>query len=185
MYVIYSFEGHGVDDELVKSVLQSSQDFFLLPPSAKAMHATAHYGDPKGGYSRLGIEAVERSNGYRDESKAAADLVESFLFPFPPSLYSSSSPLKEEEGEEEGREETILHAQEYYDAMLTLLQALHRISSEALHISLEYFNSHYHSMISSKLKKSITGFYLRFAYVRTTVYSVYILYTVVHELCSV
>jgi hypothetical protein len=78
--------------------------------------------------------------------------VESFLFPFPPVYYPTSS------------EVIIPKAQEYYDRMLQLLQVLHQISAEALGVSLEYFNSHYNPMESMKLQKEVTGFYLRFAY---------------------
>jgi isopenicillin N synthase-like dioxygenase len=77
------------------------------------------------------------------------DLVESFLFPFPPKLYHT---------------DVISHSQEYFDAMLHLLSVIHQISAAALHVKLDFFNSHYSPLDSTKLHKEVTGYYLRFAY---------------------
>ena len=79
-----------------------------------------------------------------------ADLVESFLFPFPPSNFSDP--------------EVIPKAQEYYDQMLKLLSVLHQITASALGVTLAYFNSHYNPLDANQLHKEVTGFYLRFAY---------------------
>lgn len=103
----------------------------------------------QGGFSPLGLEAVERS--IDGDDSLPPDLVESFLFPFPPALYNDG-------------EEVIPLAQQYHDALLRLLGALHEISAAALGVSLLYFNSHYNPLDSARLRKETTGFYLRFAY---------------------
>lgn len=140
--------GHGVEDSLISDVNEQAKAFFLQPQENKQPYASKFYGDPEGGYTQLGVEAVARSND--GDMSLPPDLVESFLFPFPPALYQQ--PM------------IIPRAQEYYQRMLQLLGVLHAITAAALRIPLDFFNSHYSPLDAELLTKEVTGFYLRFAY---------------------
>ena len=90
--------GHGIEEEIVDRVFQASRAFFLQSLEEKSKHATAFYGDPKGGYAPIGLESIARSNDevqkIESSKEPKEDLVESFLFPYPPRHYSSPSEEK-------------------------------------------------------------------------------------------
>ena len=82
-------KGHGVAPEVITGLRDGAKAFFSQDASAKLAHSFGPYGNPLGGYTGMGTEAVSRtrdahgSDGGTDATKvksAAADLVESFIF---------------------------------------------------------------------------------------------------------
>ena len=130
--------GHGVSEEVVGAMRRGALSFFAQDAAAKAAYSYGAYGNPLGGYTGVGTEAVARSrDGHGSDSGGGAalkaappDLVESFIFkpremtrPKPASLDAP------------GR---VYHA-----ALLGVLESLHKLTAAALGLPSTFFDPFY------------------------------------------
>ena len=78
--------GHGVDPAIVDALRRGAHSFFGGPADAKQRYCYGPYGNPLGGFTGMGVEAVARSrddhgsDGGATQTTALPDLVESFVF---------------------------------------------------------------------------------------------------------
>ena len=78
--------GHGVDPSIVDALRRGAHSFFGGPADAKQRYCYGPYGNPLGGFTGMGVEAVARSrddhgsDGGAKQTTALPDLVESFVF---------------------------------------------------------------------------------------------------------
>ena len=78
--------GHGVDPAIVDALRRGAHSFFGGPADAKQKYCYGPYGNPLGGFTAMGVEAVARSrddhgsDGGATQTTALPDLVESFVF---------------------------------------------------------------------------------------------------------
>ena len=56
--------GHGVSQELIHSVRKGASGFFQQESSAKLAYSYGPYGNPLGGYTCMGTEAVTRTRAH-------------------------------------------------------------------------------------------------------------------------
>ena len=138
--------GHGVGEGTVAALDAVSRAFFSLPSYEKSRHGDSGVYGPEG-YTRQGVEAVERSSSIktpgtkeRDAVEAPPDPVESFVFqaPPPPNLAGAGGrPLPRKPA-------TLLPAAHaYWQSMDILLASLHRMSAAALGIDSDFFEEPY------------------------------------------
>jgi len=133
------FVGHGVTNDLVNSLLAEASDWFEgTSLEGKTTFTHGPYGNPSGGYTQVGIEAVAASL-IGKQGKASVDAVESFVFrglpsthrkpetsPACPALFATS------------------HADKYLIKIEALRKILHDIASKALGlVDKEYFDKLY------------------------------------------
>ena len=106
--------GHGITSVQVESLKSDAEMFFSSDISHKNKFIKGKYGNPEGGYTPLGFEAVARS--LSKDIISSPDLVESFVFTSVPD--NSISPMPA--------------AYQYFKSMETLSLSLLRLSSAAL-----------------------------------------------------
>ena len=88
--------GHGVDPGIVDALRRGAHSFFGGPADAKQRYCYGPYGNPLGGFTSMGVEAVARSrddhgsDGGATQTTALPDLVESFVFK-PEAVWKSTS----------------------------------------------------------------------------------------------
>jgi isopenicillin N synthase-like dioxygenase len=88
--------GHGVDPGIVDALRRGAHSFFGGPADAKQKYCYGPYGNPLGGFTGMGVEAVARSrddhgsDGGATQTTALPDLVESFVFK-PEAAWKSTS----------------------------------------------------------------------------------------------
>eukprot|EP00656_Telonema_subtile_P013823 TRINITY_DN17028_c0_g1_i1.p1 TRINITY_DN17028_c0_g1~~TRINITY_DN17028_c0_g1_i1.p1 ORF type:complete len:221 (-),score=50.27 TRINITY_DN17028_c0_g1_i1:134-796(-) len=125
--------GHGVEAPQIDSLRAAAAEFFALPADVKATFTHGPYGNPMGGYTAMGTEAVSRSrdqhgsDGGADAVTAAADLVESFV-------YRAEAPTPEI---------VAAAACSYQEEMLRVLGVLHQITAAALGLPKDFFDEYY------------------------------------------
>ena len=142
-------KGHGVDQEVISALRSGAMEFFAESGPVKQAYNYGPYGNPLGGYTGMGTEAVTRT---RDEhgsdggaanqsemSVALPDLVESFIFkpdspkPRPVSLEQAG------------------HI--YHKELLRVLGCLHHLTAAALGLPQDFFDRFYtpHAEVSLRL----------------------------------
>jgi isopenicillin N synthase-like dioxygenase len=130
--------GHGVHQQTISDLREGAMQFFADDASSKNAYNHGPYGDPLGGYTGMGIEAVSRSRdahgsdgGAADHAVATAppDLVESFVF-------KPESPMPKPAVLEKA-------GAAYHAALLRVLDALHRLTAASLGLPADYFASYY------------------------------------------
>ena len=82
--------GHGVAQETISDLRSGAMDFFSQDSKAKLAYSYGPYGNPLGGYTGMGTEAVSRTRdehgmdgGVEDTASVVTgvpDLVESFIY---------------------------------------------------------------------------------------------------------
>ena len=124
--------GHGVEPEVVAGLRRAANRFFGQPAEAKRAFSHGPYGNPDGGFTAVGGEAVNASRdglgvdaGGEGEA-VAVDPVESFVF----EPHSAKRPPAELE--------RPLAA--YRTALLGTLDCLHRVTEEALGLEAHFFD---------------------------------------------
>ena len=141
--------GHGVTPETIAAVRAGAMSFFTLDAESKNGYNYGPYGNPLGGYTGMGTEAVSRTRdahgsdgGTADEATAKAalpDLVESFIFkpdspkPPPDSLASAGNA--------------------YHSELLRVLGCLHVMTAASLKLPSDFFEPYYqpHAEVSLRL----------------------------------
>jgi isopenicillin N synthase-like dioxygenase len=119
--------GHGITNSLVNVMLQESSDWFSkTEQDVKNTFNHGPYGNPKGGYSGIGLEAVAASMDGAS-AKGKVDPVESFVFMGKPSDHIDPSGNKLDS-------KSFPHADEYLQRVTDLRQKLHRVACVALGI---------------------------------------------------
>ena len=132
--------GHGVEKETVESARSAFKAFFEQSAAYKSQFCHGGYGNPMGGYSGVGTEAVARSQdghgglGLEDNKAAAPDPVESYTCRLPSEWVTSLPPLAKE---------VAVPAAEYYKQMRRLVDCLKTMSTAALGLSPDYFEPFY------------------------------------------
>ena len=143
--------GHGVAPETVSGLRSGAMDFFAQDGSAKLEYHYGPYGNPLGGFTGMGTEAVSRTRvvgehgsdgGAEDKAKtvtALPDLVESFIFK-PESPKPKPPPL-----------EGVGDA--YHAELLRVLGCLHHLTAAALGLPRGFFEPFYtpHAEVSLRL----------------------------------
>jgi isopenicillin N synthase-like dioxygenase len=160
---------HGLSSSLIQNIDTDINNFFTgVSRDVKMTHNHGAYGHPEGGYTPTGLESVIMSNSYPDgisierkgssdskisagygeadsiidsvaASSSSSDPVESFVFPFAPRLYNPAKLNAQ------SQPVPFPTAQQYFNAMESLLKVLHRISSRALGLpDDEYLNRFYY-----------------------------------------
>ena len=142
-------KGHGVAPETVNSLRSGAMSFFSQDMSAKQAFNFGPYGNPLGGYTSMGTEAVSRT---RDEhgsdgggenkaqvQTALPDLVESFIFK-PESPKPKPSELQ-------------AVGDAYHGEVLRVLGCLHHLTAAALGLPRDFFDPYYqpHAEVSLRL----------------------------------
>ena len=128
--------GHGVDPAIVDALRRGAHSFFGGPADAKQKYCYGPYGNPLGGFTGMGVEAVAQSrddhgsDGGATQTTALPDLVESFVFK-PEETTKPKPPSMDEAG----------HA--YHAALLKVLDALHRVTAAALGLQEDFFAPFY------------------------------------------
>jgi isopenicillin N synthase-like dioxygenase len=128
--------GHGVDPGIVDALRRGAHSFFGGPADAKQRYCYGPYGNPLGGFTSMGVEAVARSrddhgsDGGATQTTALPDLVESFGFK-PEETTKPKPPSMDDAG----------HA--YHAALLKVLDALHRVTASALGLEEDFFAPFY------------------------------------------
>ena len=126
--------GHSISNALVNNLTAQTKEWFETQDQAsKAEYSYGYYGNPQGGYSAVGLEAVAASIEGKS-AKGKVDAVESFVFNGVPSLFvkpgevapNSACPL-------------FSSADEYVAKVTQLRQCLHRLCCLALGIEREDF----------------------------------------------
>lgn len=137
--------GHGVPARVISDLREAANDFFALDLAAKQQFTFGDYGNPDGGYTAVGSEAVARTRDDHgsdggadwDSVAATADLVQSFVFrahaPTPPSIMQAAIAYEKE--------------------LKRVLQALHQLTATALKLPLDFFDPYYspHADVSLRL----------------------------------
>lgn len=140
-------KGHGVQPDTITSIRAAASDFFLQSTHAKMAYSYGPYGNPYGGFTSMGTEAVARTRdghgsdggGSDADLTALPDLVESFIFkpdsPKPPPAAMDAP----------GRA--------YHDALLRVLDSLHHLTAAALGVPRNFFDPFYkpHAEVSLRL----------------------------------
>ncbi|EOD23912.1 hypothetical protein EMIHUDRAFT_463590 [Emiliania huxleyi CCMP1516] len=140
--------GHGVAPEVVGALRSAAHEFFERSAEAKAAYCHGPYGNPLGGYTGIGTEAVSRTrdthggDGGRSAGASAAappDLVESFIFK-PASPAAAPTCLDKP-------------ASAYHSELLRVLGCLHQLTAAALSLPADYFERFYspHAEVSLRL----------------------------------
>lgn len=134
-------QGHGVAPEVITDLRDGAHSFFTEDASVKNAFNYGPYGNPLGGFTAMGIEAVSRtrdehgSDGGSDEAEkqkqktALPDLVESFVF------FPDSPKPKPQSFDAAGRA--------YHRELLRVLNCLHRVTAAALGLPTDYFAPFY------------------------------------------
>ena len=141
-------QGHGVPPDIVAALRQGAMAFFAQDEKSKLEYTYGPYGNPLGGYTGSGTEAVSRTRdthgsdggGEASETKAALpDLVESFIFK-PDSLKPKPMSL-----------DAAGHA--YHRELLRVLGCLHHLTAAALGLPRDFFTPFYapHAEVSLRL----------------------------------
>ena len=127
--------GHGVRPQTISALREGAMRFFADDLASKNAYNHGPYGNPLGGYTGVGTEAVSRtrdahgSDGGADHAGAMPDLVESFVFK-PESPMSRLAVL-------EGA------GAAYHAAILRVLDTLHRLTAASLGLPADFFASYY------------------------------------------
>lgn len=139
--------GHGVESRVTDALDASARKFFELPLAGKAVHGDPNVYGPEG-YTCEGVEAVERSaavsnrrRGDGDHSRPPAadvppDPVESFVFQQPP---PSAADAQHGRPMPSHPRDLVSAAREYWSAMDSVLESLHRLSAHALGQEPDFF----------------------------------------------
>jgi isopenicillin N synthase-like dioxygenase len=129
-------QGHGVAPEVVASLRTAAAAFFSQEAAAKLAFNYGPYGNPLGGFTGTGTEAVSRSRdehgsdgGGGDTAEAPADIVESFV-------YKPHSPKPAPEGMAEP-------CATYQQELLRVLGCLHRLTAASLGLPRDFFDPYY------------------------------------------
>jgi isopenicillin N synthase-like dioxygenase len=140
-------KGHGVAPEVISGLRDGAKTFFSQDASAKLAYNFGPYGNPLGGYTGMGTEAVSRtrdehgSDGGTDTDKvkaAAADLVESFIF-------KPESPKP--------KPESLANVGDvYHSELLRVLGCLHHVTAAALDLPKDFFDPFYTPSASVSLR---------------------------------
>ena len=142
-------KGHGVPPEVIAALRAGALDFFSQGLSSKMAYNHGSYGNPLGGFTGMGTEAVSRTRdahgsdgGASDPSKTQAavpDLVESFIFK-PDSPVARPPSL-----------EAVGHV--YHSELLRVLGCIHRLTAAALGLPRDFFDPFYapHAEVSLRL----------------------------------
>lgn len=137
---------HGISTDVFERMDREARQFFERDAETKMEHNHGPYGNPKGGYTPPGVEAVGRSKG---EEGAKADPVENFAFRGPPADYQGK----------DGQPSTPFpYAQQYVNQMESLLATFHRITAAAFGLPAEFFNEKFRGSMGAN------GNALRLAY---------------------
>ena len=124
--------GHGVPTHVTENLYNDSVEFFSQPQETKMKaNINSEYGAAGGGYTPMGIEAVNRS---KEEKVAPPDIVESFII--------------QHQGDErdvipENPKRFRLSIQKYATELKQLLRLILKISSLSLGMENHYFESLY------------------------------------------
>eukprot|EP00929_Paragymnodinium_shiwhaense_P001401 TRINITY_DN101632_c0_g1_i1.p1 TRINITY_DN101632_c0_g1~~TRINITY_DN101632_c0_g1_i1.p1 ORF type:complete len:330 (-),score=61.81 TRINITY_DN101632_c0_g1_i1:344-1333(-) len=119
--------GHGVSEKLIDDMRLAAETFFGGAEADKMKYNRGPYGNPQGGYTGAGVEAVARTHS---DKKAKADVVESFVFKLSP-------------GREDDPVDLAEAAKPYHAALEDVLRAVNRISAVALGNDMDFFDSCY------------------------------------------
>ena len=132
-------KGHGISRALSDSLLGQCAGWFscATPEEKDAFSHGPKYGDPNGGYTKLGIEVVGAS--YEGVSHPTPDLIESFVF--------TSKKFQTNDGE---YATPFSAAEEYYQAMSDLRNTLHHICCSALGVEESFFEQNIHNIEKGK-----------------------------------
>ena len=139
--------GHGVAPAVIDALREGAAKFFTQPADVKTSYYYGPYGNPLGGYTGMGVEAVSRTRdehgsdgGAESELKAALpDLVESYIFkpevtdkPKPPALREAGAA--------------------YHRELLRVLGCLHHVTAAALGLPRDFFDPYYTPCASVSLR---------------------------------
>ena len=136
--------GHGVNPRTIAALREGAMHFFALDSATKDAFNYGPYGNPLGGYTGIGSEAVSRSRDEHGSDRGGGganhddangsrvtlpDLVKSFV-------YKPESPKpKPLELQEVGSA--------YHAALLRVLEALHKLTAASLDLSPDFFIPYY------------------------------------------
>ena len=131
-------QGHGVAPDVIGALRAGAMAFFAEDASAKAAYNFGPYGNPSGGYTGMGTEAVSRTRDEHgsdggagaDVKTALPDLVESYIYkpevadkPKPPALEKAGAT--------------------YHAEVLRVLGCLHHLTAAALGLPRDFFDPYY------------------------------------------
>jgi hypothetical protein len=127
--------GHGVPPHTISALRDGAMGFFADDLASKNVYNYGPYGNPFGGFTGMGTEAVSRtrdkhgSDGGADHAGALPDLVESFIFK--PESPKPKPAVLEEAGAA------------YYAALLRVLETLHKLTAASLGLPADFFEPFY------------------------------------------
>eukprot|EP00510_Aplanochytrium_minuta_P002896 CAMPEP_0184005836 /NCGR_PEP_ID=MMETSP0954-20121128/300_1 /TAXON_ID=627963 /ORGANISM="Aplanochytrium sp, Strain PBS07" /LENGTH=315 /DNA_ID=CAMNT_0026284201 /DNA_START=86 /DNA_END=1033 /DNA_ORIENTATION=- len=128
---------HGVPEEVLQNMTKEMKHFFLSKSGADKMkYNYGKYGNPNGGYTKLGTESVSRSLG-AETSSAPPDLVENYVI--------LGEHFQNKNAERIGKHDKSLFeaGEAYYSELVKLMEKIHRLSARALGISEDFFTDFY------------------------------------------
>eukprot|EP00927_Polykrikos_kofoidii_P050205 TRINITY_DN44125_c0_g1_i1.p1 TRINITY_DN44125_c0_g1~~TRINITY_DN44125_c0_g1_i1.p1 ORF type:complete len:395 (-),score=60.09 TRINITY_DN44125_c0_g1_i1:309-1376(-) len=137
--------GHGVDPALIARTRKAAQAFFAQPTDAKLAHCHGPYGNPAGGYTAKGVEAVGRT---LDGGATASppDLVENYVFRGRREQWGAAadaSNLPEEGPLPAHAPGLAVVGAEYFAALEAVMHALNRMSAAALDLPEGFFDPYF------------------------------------------
>ena len=138
-------QGHGVPQDVVGALREGAMAFFAQDLGTKQSYHYGPYGNPLGGFTAMGTEAVSRtrdehgSDGGASLKAALPDLVETFIFK--PESPKPRPPVLEEAGSA------------YHTELLRVLGCLHHLTAAALGLPRDFFGPYYlpHAEVSLRL----------------------------------
>lgn len=129
-------QGHGVAAETIGALREGAMSFFAEDAGVKSAYHFGPYGNPSGGYTGMGTEAVARtrdehgSDGGADTKAALPDLVESYIYK-PEVTDKPKPPALEEAGAV------------YHRELLRVLGCLNHMTAAALGLPRGFFDPYY------------------------------------------
>uniref|UniRef100_A0A6S8CYR9 Fe2OG dioxygenase domain-containing protein n=1 Tax=Aplanochytrium stocchinoi TaxID=215587 RepID=A0A6S8CYR9_9STRA len=144
---------HGVDENVLQDMARAVKVFFLEKSVDEKMKFNyGSYGNPKGGYTPMGVEAVARTYEQDSTTKSPpADLVENYVIQG--KFFQSASGIA---GKGNFK---LLHNQDlykaglrYYNELVRLMERIHRLSARALGVKEDFFETFYGSDPDTSLR---------------------------------